>query len=151
MDNDDYNKLYLLSYLITSMDGETVTGYSDLAARLEYLKHKINDDRKLEQQYINEIGDLVLVEDDESLDWSGLKELVERAVDDEFGSMFIAIHSKSVGPNKWIYEFHSIAPTEVLEQKIRNMVGPENKMRILQKVKSAAEVNEEELIEEVYT
>lgn len=150
MNTNEINKLYLISYLIDNTNDDRVTGYSELAARLEYLKKEIERDGKLDDKYKDKLRGLTVVDEDGSLDWSELKDLINRADNDDHGQMFLEIRSKSVGPDRWVYEFHSKAPTEILEKKIEEIVGSEDKTRFFERIKSAAQISDEEMLEEVY-
>lgn len=150
MDTDDFNKLYLISYLVSETEEESVVGYSNLAARLLFLKNLIENEERLERTFIREIRDLVVVDEDDSLDWAGLKDLIERAKSDDYGQMFLEVSSNSVGPEKWTYEFHCAAPPQVMRNKLENLLGSENKTRFLEKVDRAAKADDEDLLEHVY-
>lgn len=150
MDTDDFNKLYLIAYLISNSEDESIVGYSDLAARLIYLKNLIDREEKLGDPFIQEIRDLVVVDEDGSLDWSGLKDLIDRAESDDHGQMFLKVSSKSVGPQKWTYEFNCEAPEEILETKLDDLIESGNEIRFMEKVNSAAQVDDDELLEHVY-
>lgn len=151
MDEDDFDKLYLISYLISNRESDEVEGYAELASRLQYLKELIIDDDRLDEEFREEIRDLIFVEEDHTLDWTGLKDLIERAKGDDHGSMFLDVGSISTGPNEWKYVFYSKAPQELLENKFDDMIDSENKTRFLEKVRSAAEIGRDEVIEEVYS
>lgn len=150
MDNDDYNKLYLISYLIANRKDEKISGYSDLAARLAFLDIEIEEDPRLNDEYRSEIDEMIYKEDNNGLDWTNLKDLIERASDDDYGVMFLDVRASSVGPDKWVYEFHSTAPMAILEKKIEKLIGPENETRFIQKVIKAAQTDDEDLVERVY-
>lgn len=150
MDDDDFNKLYVISYLIALSDDETIVGYSDLAARLLYLKDLVDGEVKLRDHYVEEINDLVSIDDNNSLEWNGLKDLIERANSDDHGRMFIDVNSEPVGPQKWIYKFHCEAPLEILETRLEEIVGEEDTQRFLEKVDDAAKADDDQLLQHVY-
>jgi hypothetical protein len=150
MDDDDFDKLYVISYLIEVSSEESIVGYSDLAARLLFLKKLISGENKLQDYYVEEIRELVTIDEDNSLDWENLKELIEKANSDDHGQMFIEVSSESVGPQKWTYKFSSEAPKEILETRLEEIVGDEDIQRFLEKVDKAAKADDDQLLQHVY-
>ena len=150
MDDDDFNKLYVISYLIEESDEEAIVGYSDLAARLLFLKNLVEGETDLQNPYVAEIRELVGIDEDNSLDWAGLKDLIDRADSDDHGNMFIDVNSKSVGPQKWTYEFQCEAPEEILETRLEEIIGEEHINRFLEKVNTAATADDDQLLQHVY-
>lgn len=150
MDESDFNSLYIISYLIASSENEKIIGYSDLSARLVFLKQLVEGEDRLRDYYVEGIEDLVKIDDDNTLDWSELKDLIERATSDEHGQMFINVNSNSIGPEKWMYEFHCEAPHEILEKRLEELIGEESINRFLEKIDTAAQADDEDLLTHVY-
>lgn len=145
------NNIYLISYLISNAENQRVVGYSNLAARLHYFRKQLEADEKLPIVFGPKLEILVTKREDNGLDWSRLKTLLSEAKNDQFGSKFIQIGTVEIGPNEWTHEFRSTAPDAVLERQVEEMVDVDSEVRLKEKVVSAAEMDEEKLIEEVFS
>lgn len=141
--------LYIISYLIHKSDGSNIVGYADLAARIQYIIDSVKDDEKIANAFAERLAELVEITDDNQLKWANLRDYVESASSDETGSMFLTIKSEEQGPNKWGYKFESSAPEAILEDKMENL--SEHDEALKQKVINAANIDEEQLYEEVYS
>jgi hypothetical protein len=144
MSDKKENGLILISYLISETEEGKIVGYSTLSERLYYLREKMSD-RQAEN-----FPQLVNMTDD-GLNWEELREFLTETVTEGQGSAFININTSKVDErNRWMYEFESKAPKEVLDDKLGSIVSSESTDNIKRKINSAATEDNETVIEEVY-
>ena len=141
------DSVYMISYLLSECDEEEVVGYSNLASRIYYLQQELEKEPKISGRFRDALRELVIRSDGE-LDWSGLKMLLDEKSNDQLLTMFISIGTEEIEPGRWKYKFSSKAPKLVLEDRLEEM-GDGNK-RLIEIIRSAARIGEDEVFKEVY-
>lgn len=149
MDDDDYDFLCILSYLIKNTDERKIVGVSELAERLHYLDMLVDREKEQGNVLSGSYPNYVTKSKDESLDWHQLREFIDEIEDSQRAQLFVTMGPEELEPEEWTYMFYSRAPESVLEDQIDRIATRENLFKRL--INKAATISEDELVTEVYS
>lgn len=149
MDQNDYDYLCVISYLIKYTEKGKIIGISELAERLYYLTELVHDEKDDINHFSVDLPEYVVRTDSNSLDWNQLREFIDEIEDSKRAQLFVALGPEQIEPEEWNYTFYSRAPETALNDQIKSITEHDNRFKRL--INEAASLSEEKLISEVYS